>query len=600
MTSFGTSFGPPPPPPPRHLPPRAGRSRPRRWLRRVLWAGVFAGGLYLGVAFIFGLLVGGGPVIHDGAWIEIRFTSDYPESRPNRTGLEGALGRTQLSATDLRYALESAMRDPRIEGLLVRPDGFPGSWAQVEELLHALDRWRESGRKSVAYLDFPSSRAYAIALGADDILLAPEGMLATVGLEARLTYLAGSLQKLGADPDFVAIGDYKSAPEQFERVDPSSASREQTETLLDDVWTWWLGQVAMRRGLEVSAVEGNVDRSPLDAIQAVESGFVDRAIDFGDWCLEVGLHPDRDFFDPLAYLSAATEDHREHQIAVVYVDGSIAPGTHGNDPVWGRIAGSETVVERLRMAKEDDGVEAVVVRVDSPGGAASASHAIYRELCRLRETKPVVVSMAGTAASGGYYLSLGANAILADSNTVTGSIGVFSGKLVLSELYDKVGITHTTLRRGRNAGIFDDLEAFDPAQRSQIRGQLEAFYDRFLAKVAENRGLDLEAVERSAGGRVWSGARAQSLGLVDAIGDFSAAVSEAEALAGLAPRSSRIIDYQPRPGFYEQILSELLGPSTRLARSFAAVQAWLSWTAGTPAALDGAVQYRLPWDWQLR
>jgi protease IV len=591
-----------PPPPPRPRERQSGRSkrRPRRWLRRLFWIGLFLLGVYLGLVMVVGLLLGTSDGVHDGSWVELRFTPEYPESRPDRTGLEGALSPTQLSAADVRATFDAIRRDPRVVGLLLRPDGFPGSWAQVEELRRELARLRLTGTRVVSYVEAPSSRAFALATAADELLMAPEGILLTVGLEARLSFLAGTLEKVGAQADFVAVGDYKSAPEQLQQQKPSEASREQSEVLLGDIYGWWLRTVGGVRGLSTAKLDSAVAASPLDAPSALERRMVDRVVDLGDWCDEEGLEAETDFFGPLEYLIDPPNDDRSGRVAVVYLDGSIASGSHGRDPVFGRVSGSDTVVERLRLARRDDSVDAVILRVDSPGGSAAASDAIYRELRRVRASKPIVVSMGGVAASGGYYVAMGADEVIADSLTVTGSIGVFSGKLVLAGLYEKIGMTHTTLRSGPNAGIFGDLEPFDDSQRSRLQTQLEAFYERFVAKVAADRELGIPAVRRAASGRVWSGQRALELGLVDGLGGFASAVASAESLAGLRSGAARVVDYQPSPGLYERVLQGFFRTQSGLRTGGDLGLVFDRLLPSSLASFDGSVQYRLPWQWEIR
>lgn len=588
-----------PPPPPR---PMADPSRRRGgWGRRLLLFLLFAVVVVVGLGVLGQLFLGGAPAVGDESWLEIRFTESYPESAPDRTGMEGALRPTQISAQDLLEALRRVRGDDRIRGVLLRPDGFPGSWAQAQELGDALSELRGAGKRVVAHLTFPSSLDYALAASADEILVAPEGLLATVGLRARLTFLAGSLQKVGAEADFVAIGRYKSAPEQLQRARPSPPSRVQVEAYLDDVMGWWTDWVASRRQLDAASVADLVDTSPIEAARAVESGWADEMVDLHDWLDGRDLRSDENLVSIFRYLSDSEElGSDEARVATVYVDGTIQGGSSGSDPVFGPIAGSETVIERLERAAADTGVGAVVLRVDSPGGSAPASDAIHRAVQRVRRAKPVVASLGGSAASGGYYVAMGADAIVADPLTITGSIGVFTGKIVLAGLYEKLGVTHTTLDRGTNAGMFDDLAPFTAVQRAAVEDRLRSFYRRFVQRVAEGRDLSPAAVDSVAGGRVWSGRRARDHELVDELGSYARALSVAAERAGLEG-PVRVRTYQPRPGLLERVLQRTL-----LVRGSSALSPRTGWAplarrvGASLRAWDGSVQYLLPWQIDVR
>lgn len=592
----GTPRRSPPPPPPRSTP----RRRPGRWVRRLVLLVVLLAGVFLVLGALGQFLLGGAPAVPAGSWIEIRFTESYPESVPDRTGLEGALRPTQLSAQDLGAALRRARLDDRIDGVLLRCDRFPGSWAQAQELVAHLAALQERGRQVVAYVEAPGSLDYALAAGADRILVAPEGFLAPVGLRARLSFVADTLEKVGVEADFVTVGEYKSAPEQFQEREPSPPSRRQVEAYLDDALEWWNQRMASGRGVDVDRVDDLLDRAPLDAPSAVETGWADEAVDLPTWLNRRGLERGENLVSPLHYLADSAEvGNPGPRVATVYVDGTIQGGIHGRDQVLGAIAGSETVVERLERAARDPDVAAVVLRIDSPGGSAVASDVIHRAVQRVREEKPVVASMGGSAASGGYYVAMGSDAIVADELTVTGSIGVFTGKFVLGDLYEKLGIAHATIDRGPNAGLFGELEPFTPDQRARMRERLESFYRRFVQRVADGRSLAFAQVDSVAGGRVWSGRRALDHGLVDELGGYERALAVAAEQAGLSG-TPRVRTYQPRPGFYERVLQRAfetssarpmlslraLGPVADLTRN---LRAW-----------DGTVQYMLWWTLDVR
>jgi protease-4 len=497
-----------------------------------------------------------GEGLADGTWIELAFGPTYPEFTPDRVGLRAALGEETLSARQLHRALDAATEDPRILGILLRPDGFPGSWAQAQALRRALADARDSGVRVEAYVETPTSIDYYLASVAERITLAPEGMILATGLQARATYFRGGLDKIGARPDFVRVGSHKSAPETFERTGPSEASREQTERLLDDVFGHWIATLSAARAMPVDSLRTRVDSAPCDASSALELGWVDQIADVDELLFDL---------DPVEVVSVEMLRRKPHapqdakRVAVIAVVGTLLPGESGYDNVMGEIAGSDTIIGRLQRALDDDSVDAVHLRVDSPGGSALASDLVHRQVQRVREEKPVVVSMASVAASGGYYVAMGADRIVAEELTITGSIGVYAGKVDLSAGYEKLGISHTTFDRGRNAGFFSDLSVFSDAERAHLQRQLDRFYDRFVAGVAAGRDLDVETVERAASGRVWSGVRARELGLVDALGGMGAARAALREVLGVSEATPLTeISYRPVPSWMDRALAHAL------------------------------------------
>jgi len=528
-----------------------------------------------------------GPPVHvaDGDWLELDLAGPLPDASPERVGL-GALAPMVPSAVDVQVALRRARDDARIAGVLVRPDGFQGGWAQAAEIRRALVELRERGKQVVAYLEAPGSAAYHVASAANNIAIAPEGSLFALGISARLTYLRGTLDKLGMEADYIVVGEYKSAPEQFQRREPSAPSRRQTEAYVDTIYRGWIEDLAQGRGVTSDRMMSLVDRAPHDAAEALAAGLVDTVLD--PLALEDVLGGGR--VGLLDYLQA-TSAAGEVRVALVHVAGTILSGPSGSGGFGGPVAGSDTVLDRLRRAGEDDGVEAVVLRVDSPGGSAIASDVIYREVLRLRERKPVVVSMGNLAASGGYYVAMAADHLVADPFTLTGSIGVYAGKFDQAGLYEKLGLGFDVVQRGENASLFSDLQGFTPGQRRRLTQHLAPVYDRFVERVAEHRGLESAAAEAAAQGRVWSGEDALGTGLVDTLGGLPQAGAVALELAGHDPSAGvHWVSYQRQPGFLERLLGSLVTepevsavpPLPGLAEVAAAVEPWWRTLDGSP------------------
>jgi protease-4 len=542
------------------------------------------------------------PTIHRGTWLVVDFDGDFPEERPEQTGLESWVAGRPLSAQELYLALDRAARDPRIEGVLLRPDLFAGGWAQAEEIRSSLVRVRDAGKPVWAWLQVARPAPYFLATACDSISMAPEGNLLITGLQARFTHLKGTLDKIGVRAEFISIGRYKSYHESFTRDSPSEPARRQVEAYVDAVYGSWIEALGHSRGLARTHVADLVDRGVFDAEGAVAEGLVDRVLD------EVGLwdrlQPGREeprTVDPRGYLEARWSEagaDRSRRLALLYATGQIVPGAAPGGE--GVLAGG-TLVERLQRAADDDRVVAVVLRVDSPGGSTLASDLIWREVERVRRRKPVVVSMANVAASGGYYISMSADRILADPLTLTGSIGVFLAKADLGGLYQKLGVTHETIQRGANADLFSDLRPFSAAQREDLTRLLESFYDRFVERVAAGRGLSFSQADSAARGRVWSGRDALAQGLVDELGGLWEALGVAKELAGIPPGSRLpLVTYQREPGLLDRVMRDLLqsrAPSAAMPRVLSESLATLRWVA---PLVDGTPQFHLPWLLRIR
>jgi len=453
---------------------------------------------------------------------------------------EGLLAAPTETYLQLLDRLDRAASDRSVQGVVVELGTTPYSLAQVQELRTAVERVRVTGRPVVSYLSAGAGNAaYMIAAGTDRIFLHPAGELDLVGLSAEVQYLKGAMDLVGVEQEFAWRGEYKSATETNTRTAPSAPAREQMDTLLDDLYENLLADTSRGRRFTPEELGEFVDGGPYTAAEALDMDLVDGLI-----------YPDQ-LEDSVADLFASGFDLEEdyglypdtpgwnsaHEIAVVYVTGAIVSGESSSGGlIQGASTGSATVVRHLRRAAQDRRVRAVVLRVDSPGGSAFASDEIWRAVQLVqREGKPVVVSMGGTAASGGYYVACGADLILAEPTTVTGSIGVYGGKMNFADAYDTLGITHHTYSRGRNAGMFTTSRAFDPVEYAALDRMIGETYRQFKERVAEGREMTEEEVEAVARGRGWSGQRALEHGLVDELGGFQDAIDAARAFAGLGP-----------------------------------------------------------------
>lgn len=453
-----------------------------------------------------------------------------------------------LQLRSLTRALDAAAKDDRIKGLLITGSvdatEYASSLAALMEVRRALVAFKESKKPVYAHLFQAGTRDLFLASVADEIAMDPYGNLILPGLASEGMYFAGAMEKLGIGAQVVRVGRYKSAVEPFSARQMSPESREQMQVLLDSAWGTLRGEIASARGLSPEALQVIVDTDGfLDAAAALNAGLVTR-VAYSDEVIEelkkrTDSKPEADNFQRVALTSYAKRAHSPAPkpvagktagtIAVVYAEGVIVDGEGRADEVGGKRFARE--LRRLRL---DSKVSAIVLRVNSPGGSASASEHILRELRLARETKPVIVSMGGYAASGGYWISSQADRIFAEPMTITGSIGVFGLLFNAGELSEKVGVSFDVVKTGRYADLMTISRPKTEAELALVQRDVDWIYREFLARVAEGRKLDVARVAELAEGRVWIGADALERGLVDELGGLDAAIRHAAEKAGVA------------------------------------------------------------------
>jgi protease-4 len=506
----------------------------RRRTAWVLAAGVAAVALGAAAVGAVALVVRGGRPSagwHGGGrYLALDVDGDVPEEPSS--GLSGFFESRPPSMRALVEAVDRAARDPGVKGLVLRVGAVDTGWARVQELRDALVRFRKSGKPSWAHLEFAGNLEYFLATGCAKVAASPTAMLDVSGLAAEVSFYKGTLDKVGVEAQFEGVGKYKNAPNLFTEAGFTAPHREQMEALVASLFGQYVRAVAEGRGLAPKDVRALIDRGPFRASEAKEAGLVDELL-YRDQVED--RVPAAERLSPAGYVKAGRGfgfDGRP-QVALVYAVGDIVPGESQSSPFGGGLAGSDTIVRGLRQAGQDDGVRAIILRVDSPGGSGTASDAIWHAVGVARRTKPVVVSMGDYAASGGYYIAMGADAIVAEPGTITGSIGVFSGKFSLRGLYGKLGVSQETVRRGKNATLFSSWDPWTEEERAKVRGLNVAFYETFITKAAEGRKKTPQEIDAVAQGRVWTGEEALRAGLVDALGGLDAAV-------GLARQRARI------------------------------------------------------------
>lgn len=447
-------------------------------------------------------------------------------------------GQQEESYLTMLRRLKEASVDPQVKGILLTLDGVGFSYAQIEEMQAVIAEARANRKPVVAFLGQDgSTRAYFLATACDRVYLHPAGSLDLIGLSAEIQYYKGAMEMVGVEAQYAKRAEYKSAPEASTREGSSDPAREEMNVLLDDLYGQLVDSIARGRGQPAEKVRELIDGGPYTGKEAEEKGLIDGLLypDELDDAL-VGIFPDG--FD-------RDEEYRmdpdssgwlpSRAIAVVVVDGAIISGPSSPGGLLGGSGtGAESVIQQLDQARRSPAVRAVVLRVDSPGGSAFASDEIWRAIEKVKEAgKPVIVSMGGYAASGGYYVSAGADAILALPSTVTGSIGVYGGKYNAQGLFETLHINTETYLRGRNAAMYSMTRPFDDVEYAVLDRMIEDTYRQFKEKVELGRGLTPEQVEEVARGRVWSGEAAKERGLVDEIGGFFDAVELAKVQAGM-------------------------------------------------------------------
>ena len=514
-------------------------------------------------------------------------------------------------ATTVRGFVESlrkATRDPRITTVLLMPGSLDlPFWGKVQELRDAVVEFRKSGKTVVAFLEFGGDREYYLASAADRVFLLPTSPLDLRGVASYEIFLRGTLDKIGAFPDFRNIGEYKTAVNQLTEKSMTPAHREMSESLNRDMYEQLVRAIAAARKKSESDIRALLDQGPFLPEDALRVGLVD------DLAYEDQLDDRVPQLKGLSGQMRRVEDadyrrvsvrsgafRTRSRIAVIYAVGVIASGSSGVDPVNGAVAGSDTIVEQIRRIRDDESIEAIVLRVDSPGGSSTASDVIWRELMITRDQKPsrpLIVSMSDLAASGGYYIAMPGQWIVAQPATLTGSIGIYTGKIVTGGTLGKLGITTETVKSGRNADMYSPLTPFSPEQRAKIDDFNQGFYDQFVEKVADARHTTPERIDAIAQGRVWTGQQAKEIGLVDELGGLDAAIAVAKQRARIpADEDVELVMYPPRRSFYEALAEQFGGPSTghawravlgdRDARAMAALTAPIRlFRRGEPLAL---------------
>lgn len=511
------------------------------------------------------------PMVVDGSVLVFDMSMSVQDRPVSSTGEEffneamGRNGDAKVSLYALKRGIEKAATDSSIKGLLLtgsfHSDGYSSGFAALKEVREAVEAFKESGKPVWAYLVYPSSKDLYVASAADTIYMNPEGVIADLGMSMGNVYLGGFMKKYGIGVQVTRAGEYKAAAESFVLEGMSEPAREANTAVLEDIWAHYLNTLSAARGFAPEAYAAKLDEvGMLMASDALELGLVDE-LAFSNKVVETLQGISGKDEEGVSFKQTGVSDYlrakihpeysRDGFVAVIYAEGSIVAGEGDEDQV-----GSGRYVREIRKARLDDKVKAIVLRVNSPGGSALASEEIQHELRLAQESKPVVVSMGALAASGGYWISAYADKIYAQPNTLTGSIGVIGVFFNYEEIAGKHGVNFDSVKMTKHADLMGSFREKTDEEMALVQRQVDVVYESFLSKVAEGRGLEVDAVRAIAGGRIWSGVDALDLGLVDELGGLEDAIAYAaeEGGLGVTPKVKEL----PEPrDFFQELMNDL-------------------------------------------
>ncbi len=537
--------------------------------------------------------------------LEMFVEGEIPEQSAH-DALTRFFGGDQLTLADHIEALSKAKRDDRISGLFLSVDRNDLGWGRTQELRDAIRDFRDSGKWAVAYLETagefsPGNKEYYLATACEAIWLAPPGDINLVGIRAEMPFLRGAFDKLDIYPDYDSIGKYKSAKDLFTDRTMTAAHRESMDRIVGSLYGQLTAGLAEGRHKNEEEIRTIIDGGPYIGPKALEAGLVD-ALGYHD---EVEAHLREKNGGTLPkikvgrYLKNGRYFDRGVKVAVIYGTGAVVRGEGGHDPLTGSGAfGSDTVAEAIREAREDGSIEAIVLRVQSPGGSYVASDVVWREVKRTKGIKPIVVSMGDVAASGGYFVSMAADRIVAEPATLTASIGVVAGKFVTTGFWNKIGITSDSVQRGRHATYFSNDRQYTEEERGLFQEWLGRIYKDFVTKVAEGRGRTYDEIHAIAQGRVWSGQDAIERGLVDEPGGLMTAIRAALKLARKDPEARvEIVEYPEAEGLFDRFLGDSNGTRGTIDQVRARIRGVLE---DGPLPTPGEMVLRMPYEPRIR
>ena len=536
------------------------------------------------VVVVAAVMMAGG--VQKGSVVQLTISGDVVEDAED--SLQARIfGGNPTLLRDITGAIGRARKDDRVAGIMAIIRPYSMGLAKVQEIRDAIQQFRASGKWAHVYLDtageFSSGNSpYYLATAFDEIWLSPGGDVNLYGLHGATTFLRGTLDKLGIYPDFDSIGKYKNAKDIYTEKEMTAAHREATMMYLKDWYDQIVAGIAEGRKIEPARADALINEGPFTGSEALDKGLVDHLAYFDEYedALKKLSGGDLPVLKFKEYLERRGGRSGRSRIAVVTGMGLIVTGKSSMDPFAGAVMGSETITGALRQAREDRSIKAIVLRVDSPGGSAVASDLIWREVQLARKEKPIIISMSDVAASGGYYISAGANRIVTQPGTITGSIGVVAGKMVTTGFYEWIGLHREPLQLGNHAAYYYEGKRFSEEEKAIYWKFMHKIYDKFTGLVAEGRGMTREAVDNVGQGHVWSGTRAKGLGLIDELGGMAKAIEIAKKEAGISEDEEVRLVYMPEK---RSFLQNFLFPEDTSAASATRVRLPRDLTASVQA-----------------
>ena len=502
------------------------------------------------------LMIGGDPHVSGNSALVLKVSGDLQEIEPG--GVFAPIFEAPPTVRNLVDSLRKAKVDRRVTSVIIRPTSSAALWGKVQEVRDAIVDFRSSGKPIIAHLEFGGEQEYFLASACDKIFLMPTATLDLTGIASYELFLRGTLDKIGAFPDVLHVGEYKTAANTFTEHTYTPSHREMAQSLNTNLYEQLVRAIAEARHKTAQEVRTLIDHGPYLPEDAIRAGLIDDVAYEDEIDDKVTLGQ-----GTVKYLSM--NDYRKvplrsmglnkgPRIAVVYAAGVITSGESSYEATTGQSIGSDTMVEHLRKVRADKSIKAVVLRVDSPGGSAIASDVIWREVMLTRDRKPVIASMSDVAASGGYYISMPAHKIVAQPATLTGSIGVVMIKFAIGGTLEKLGMNMERVTSGKYADLWAPDRPFTPEERKKIEESMHATYETFVEKAAAGRKTTPERIDSIAQGRVWTGVQAKEHGLVDELGGLDRALELAKKAAGIDEKSEvELVIYPQRRSFYDLV-----------------------------------------------
>jgi protease-4 len=528
----------------------------------VKWLLIISGFIFvvlIGMYFLLTSLFDMEPEIEANSYVELNIGGYLKEYEMKESLFRG----TPMDMQKIRQVLKMAAVDERINGILVHINFLQIGFAKLQELHQLIDAYRQSGKPIIAYMEYGLLRDYYLAIACDSILMPPSGNLLIPGLSAEVTFYKGLLAKVGVEADFEHIGKYKNAPDIYTEQTMSDAQREVIDEILDHRYQDVISVVSQRRGIDKTEVIRLIENiSGFTAEEAVNYGLIDRVC-YPDAASDIFMQNGEDStpVTALTYAEISPSDvglAKGPRVAIIYCEGTIAGGEDGSDLFLDDIMGADRVVRNLESAAESRSIKAIILRISSPGGSALASDMIWHAIMEARKKKPVIASISDMGASGGYYIAMAADTVVAQAASLIGSIGIYAGKFSLEKLYQKLDLETVRFIRGKNAALFSLQSRFSTSERKVVQKLIHAFYISFVQNAAVCRNKTYQDIEQLASGRVWSGPEGMTAGLVDTLGGMDLTLNLVKKRLALDDSDElRLVFYPHKRTFFEQIIKNI-------------------------------------------